>query len=48
MNLQVELGRNHLIPSPCPSPCGRGDLVALALRRGSPLPQGEGQGDGIR
>ena len=41
-------------PSPCPSPHGRGDAVALSVRSfrsctadaTSPLPGGEGQGEG--
>src|SRR5262249_54044227 len=29
----------HLPPSPCPSPCGRGDPLPRAVQRRSPLPQ---------
>ena len=34
--------------SPVHTPCGRGDLLARVLLRGFPLPQGEGQGEGMR
>ena len=36
------------LPSPCPSPHGRGDVVAPAAAiQASPLPEGEGQGEGL-
>src|SRR5437870_2360470 len=39
---------DHQIPSPCSSPGGRGDPPSTARLYRSPLPPGEGQGEGIR